>query len=93
MSALWTERELTEAVGVPPSTPLNRDVDGVSIDSRTLKAGDLFLAIKGETHDGHDHVGRALAAGAAAAIISRSRAQGLASESQRARDRAQKLSR
>jgi UDP-N-acetylmuramoyl-tripeptide--D-alanyl-D-alanine ligase len=78
MSALWTERELTEAVGVPPSMPLNRDVDGVSIDSRTLRPGDLFLAIKGETHDGHDHVGRALAAGAAAAIVAKSKAGVLA---------------
>ena len=34
-------------------------VRGVSIDSRTLEAGDLFIAIKGDAHDGHDHVARA----------------------------------
>ena len=68
MSVLWTEKELKEALGAAPSVPLNRAVDGVSIDSRTLGRGDIFFAIKGETHDGHDHVASAFAAGAAAAV-------------------------
>jgi UDP-N-acetylmuramoyl-tripeptide--D-alanyl-D-alanine ligase len=42
---------------------------GVSIDSRTIKPGDLFVAIKGEARDGHEFVAKALAQGAAGAIV------------------------
>src|SRR5271169_6795736 len=51
---------------------------GISIDSRTLEPGDLFFAIRGTAHDGHDHVARAFEAGAAAAVVSRGRAPQLA---------------
>ena len=60
--------------GAAPSGPLIAAVGGVSIDSRTLESGDLFIAIKGDAHDGHDHVARAFEAGAAAAVVSRERA-------------------
>src|SRR6185369_7478840 len=40
-----------------------------SIDSRTMRAGELFFAIRGERLDGHDFVEGALRAGAAAAVI------------------------
>lgn len=46
---------------------------GVSIDSRSLKPGELFFAIRGENHDGHDYVDAAFASGAAGAVISRER--------------------
>jgi UDP-N-acetylmuramoyl-tripeptide--D-alanyl-D-alanine ligase len=73
MSAvLWTQDELTRVLGAP-SAPA-RAVTGVSIDTRTLSPGDLFFAIKGEIHDGHDHVARAFEAGAAAAVVARTRA-------------------
>lgn len=42
---------------------------GVSIDTRTLKAGDLFIAIKGERFDGHEFLDQAEAAGAAAVLV------------------------
>ena len=42
---------------------------GVSIDSRTLEAGDLFVAIKGERADGHKFVEAAFERGASAAIV------------------------
>jgi UDP-N-acetylmuramoyl-tripeptide--D-alanyl-D-alanine ligase len=42
---------------------------GVSIDSRTIRAGELFLAIHGQTHDGHDHVAAAMEGGALAAVV------------------------
>lgn len=42
---------------------------GVSIDSRSVVAGDLFIAIKGPTFDGHLYVADALAKGAAAAVV------------------------
>jgi UDP-N-acetylmuramoyl-tripeptide--D-alanyl-D-alanine ligase len=45
--------------------------EGYSIDTRTLRPGDLFFAIKGERLDGHDYVEAALRAGAAAAVVSR----------------------
>jgi UDP-N-acetylmuramoyl-tripeptide--D-alanyl-D-alanine ligase len=78
MTALWSEADLTRALGATSSTPLSAAVAGVSIDSRTLEPGDLFFAIKGDAHDGHDHVARAFEAGAAAAIVSRERAPQLA---------------
>jgi UDP-N-acetylmuramoyl-tripeptide--D-alanyl-D-alanine ligase len=75
---LWSEAELARAFGSPPSAPLNAAVGGVSIDTRTLAPGDLFVAIKGETNDGHDHVARAFAAGASACVVARDRRGALA---------------
>lgn len=43
----------------------------VGTDTRTLQAGDLFVALKGERFDGHDHVAQAAARGAAGALVSR----------------------
>jgi UDP-N-acetylmuramoyl-tripeptide--D-alanyl-D-alanine ligase len=77
MIALWTEAELARVLGAP-SAPLAALVDGVSIDTRTLASGDLFVAIKGEASDGHDYVARAFEAGAAAAVIARPRGASLA---------------
>lgn len=47
------------------------DFSQVSIDSRSLKKGDLFIAISGEQFDGHDYVGKAAENGAVAAIVER----------------------
>jgi len=44
---------------------------GVSVDSRTIKAGDCFFAIPGENFDGHDYVSDAFAKGAVCAVISK----------------------
>jgi UDP-N-acetylmuramoyl-tripeptide--D-alanyl-D-alanine ligase len=46
-------------------------VTGVSTDSRDVHPGDLFVAVDGETHDGHEYAAAALAAGAAAALVAR----------------------
>jgi UDP-N-acetylmuramoyl-tripeptide--D-alanyl-D-alanine ligase len=78
MSALWSHAELSVALGAASTGRLSTTIGGVSIDSRTLEAGDLFFAIKGDAHDGHDHVARAFEAGAAAAVVSRERALALA---------------
>ena len=43
----------------------------IVIDSRTLAAGDCFVAIKGERFDGHDFVADALARGVGAVVVSR----------------------
>ncbi len=46
---------------------------GYSIDSRTIRAGELFFAVKGERMDGHDFAARALEKGAAAAVVGKDR--------------------
>jgi UDP-N-acetylmuramoyl-tripeptide--D-alanyl-D-alanine ligase len=48
----------------------NREAMGYSIDSRTIAAGELFFAVRGERFDGHDFVEAALANGAVAAVVS-----------------------
>ena len=48
----------------------NSVATGYSIDSRTLNAGDLFFAVRGERTDGHDYVEAALLNGAVAAVVS-----------------------
>jgi UDP-N-acetylmuramoyl-tripeptide--D-alanyl-D-alanine ligase len=47
------------------------EVEGVSTDTRAITAGALFVALRGETFDGHDHVARAAEAGARAVVIER----------------------
>jgi len=46
-------------------------VTGWSIDSRTLRPGDLFFALRGPNHDGHDYVGAAASEGAVAVVVDR----------------------
>ena len=48
------------------------EAEGYSIDSRTVAAGELFFAVRGERMDGHDYVEAALSNGAVAAVVSRS---------------------
>jgi UDP-N-acetylmuramoyl-tripeptide--D-alanyl-D-alanine ligase len=48
----------------------DRRLERVSIDSRTIGPGDVFVALRGDRFDGHEFVGAALAAGAAAAVVS-----------------------
>ena len=50
----------------------NVEISGISIDSRTLKSGECYIAIVGERFDGHDFVDAAVAAGASAVMVSRS---------------------
>jgi UDP-N-acetylmuramoyl-tripeptide--D-alanyl-D-alanine ligase len=58
-----------EAAVALETSPLLTGVRGVSIDSRAIRAGDLFLALRGERFDGHDYVADALAAGAVGAVV------------------------
>ena len=51
--------------------PLAGPVPGVSIDSRSIRPGDLFVALRGERFDGHDYVDAAFAAGASGAVVER----------------------
>ena len=65
---LWTSDEAVAATGGRTTGPWA--ARGVSIDTRTLQPGDLFVALK-DVRDGHDFVGQALEKGAAAALVSR----------------------
>lgn len=71
---LWTSDAIAAATG--GSATASFAATGVSIDTRTLQAGDLFVALK-DARDGHDFVAQALEKGAAAALVSR-RPEGLA---------------
>ena len=66
--ALWTDREAALATGGRGTAAWR--ATGVSIDSRTIEPGDLFVAIAGDNRDGHDFVAMAFAAGAGAALVS-----------------------
>lgn len=66
-SPLWTAAEVVAATG--GTTSGDWVCTGVSIDSRSVAPGDLFIAIAGPTHDGHGFVTDALAKGAAAAVV------------------------
>ncbi len=66
---LWTAAEATAATGGRVSGDWT--ASGVAIDSRTIQPGDLFVAIEGPNFDGHDFAAKALAAGAAAALVHR----------------------
>lgn len=71
-----TLREISEAlvpyqrVSLVESVEINAVASGYSIDTRTLKPGDLFFAIRGPRFDGHDFVSDAFKKGACAAVVS-----------------------
>jgi len=68
---LWLCDEVAEALALPVHGP-EWAVTGISIDSRTLEPGDLFIALRGETNDGHDYMKQAIAKGARAIIAEHS---------------------
>jgi len=71
--ALWTADEIAAATGGTASGAFQ--VAGVEMDSRDVRSGDLFFALKGETSDGHLYLDKAFANGAAAAVVERPIAQ------------------
>ena len=66
-ATLWTRKSVCAATGGTGNGDWS--ATGVSIDSRTIEAGDLFIALRGPHTDGHGHVSQALDNGAAAALI------------------------
>ncbi len=68
---LWTAEELVAATSGKLHGTVTQPLNAVSIDSRSISAGDIFVAIKGEKHDGHSFVAGALKAGAGLAVVSR----------------------
>ena len=76
--ALWSGLALVGALHARVSGgALPLGVGGVSIDTRSLSPGDLFVAIQGESRDGHDFVRTAFERGAAAAVVDEAHAAGL----------------
>lgn len=67
--ALWSAGDIAAATGGRASGDFQ--VSGVEMDSRDVRPGDLFFALKGEAMDGHLFVDKAFAAGAAAAVVDR----------------------
>jgi UDP-N-acetylmuramoyl-tripeptide--D-alanyl-D-alanine ligase len=67
MTALWTSAEAASATGGVAFG--NWAATGVSIDSRTIEPGDLFVALAGPRLDGHDYIAAALEKGGCAAMV------------------------
>jgi UDP-N-acetylmuramoyl-tripeptide--D-alanyl-D-alanine ligase len=62
--------EVARVIGAPCEAPPAK-VTGWGVDTRTQSPGDLYFALRGPNHDGHDYVAAALAAGAAGAVVER----------------------
>ncbi|MBE8220795.1 MAG: UDP-N-acetylmuramoyl-tripeptide--D-alanyl-D-alanine ligase [Alphaproteobacteria bacterium] len=67
LSPLWTAQEFASAVASSVNAEWN--ATGLSIDTRSLQAGDVFIALTGENTDGHDYVQAAFDKGAVAALV------------------------
>jgi UDP-N-acetylmuramoyl-tripeptide--D-alanyl-D-alanine ligase len=69
MQPLWDFSELSSALSVERDGGSDASITGVSIDTRSLRPGDLFVALQ-DQRDGHDFVAAAFKAGSAAALVS-----------------------
>ena len=68
----WGDGEVRKALGLPAgSGGSDLTFRGVSTDSRSVEAGDLFVALKGDNFDGHDFIARALEQGATGVVAER----------------------
>lgn len=70
MSLLWTSADMVEAMEGRPVGELPEGVTGISIDSRTVGAGEAFFAIAGDRVDGHKFAGLAAKNGATLLVVS-----------------------
>lgn len=68
---LWTATEVAIATGGELVGDNTWKATGLAMDSRDVKAGDLFIAMHGELADGHDYVAKAIENGAVAVIVDR----------------------
>ena len=73
MTELWTSDAMIAAMGGRPLGTMPHGIAGISIDTRTLKPGEAFFAIKGENFDGHDFATAAMAAGASLMVVADSK--------------------
>ena len=72
---IWTAQQVITAVGGKAlnnkAAAANPAIDGIAIDSRATRKGDLFIALKGKTHDGNRFAGDAIKQGAAAIMVAK----------------------
>ena len=66
-----TLQEVVTATGGKCAFTGNLDFTGINTDTRTIKKGELFIALKGENFDGHAYAGKAAESGAAGILASR----------------------
>ncbi len=66
---IWTGLGLVAPLEAMVNGAMISGVSGISIDTRTLQQGDLYIAIKGDVQDGHNFVKSAFEKGAAAAVV------------------------
>lgn len=59
----WTSTKIEQILELSPGSSHQR-LTGITTDSRAVRPGHCFVAIRGDTHDGHDFIGKALDAGA-----------------------------
>jgi len=69
MSTLWAMDEMVAVLAARPVGQLPEGISGVSIDTRTIRQGEAFFAIRGDRFDGHDYLTNAMRAGAGLAVI------------------------
>ena len=74
MTALWTTAAMASAMRAEKSGAPPANVPGLSIDTRSLRKGEAFFAIKGDNRDGHDFVADALNKGAGVVVVARAQA-------------------
>ena len=72
-AAVLRSGEIRSALGLAPDVSEERAYTGVSHDSRTLRAGELFVALRGARHDAADFLPQAAARGAPGALVSEGR--------------------
>jgi UDP-N-acetylmuramoyl-tripeptide--D-alanyl-D-alanine ligase len=77
---LWTSGAMATAMRAETRGGLPEAITGISIDSRTIKRGEAYFAIRGALHDGHDFVGAALQAGAALAVVEKAQCEKFAND-------------
>ena len=79
--APWTTAEILEATGGELlSGDLTHSFSGISIDSRSISGDELFIAIKGDTHDGHNFTGDVIERGVSGLLIDRAKSHTLAAK-------------
>lgn len=72
--SFWTPDNIRSVTGGtwlarPTNGAAPPQISGLSTDTRTIRAGQVFLAIKGDTHDGHKHLAAATRAGSPLTIV------------------------
>ncbi len=70
MESLYVNEVIKATKGQLVKGDQNFRIKSISIDSRSIKKGDLFIAIKGDNFDGHDFIGNAVKSGASGIILS-----------------------